>query len=941
MKKLNSDGTVASNNAVILGIGCFGHEGATALVKRNTGEVLFAVAEERLNNVKHSWYFPIGSITKACQYAQNNGLAISEVAVNFYEKEFITGTLANELKRIVGDTPAEQILAKLLELHIYGDYYNYNGSFSQKVLDQELASLSLAPEVRSLATARIHWFYNWALKYRQIVLNVGTLFPEIPLYRVPHHLCHATSAFLNSGFDRATVLTIDGQGESETLAVYAADCSGIHKLTSTPWPTSLGIFYLNVTGHLGFSFGDEFKVMGMSAYGSPTYYHLFHDLIDVTPDCRLRFNPSHPYYVLQEATGLYGHFGFGFASDFNKLLKPRRPDEEIRQEHFDFAASIQKVLEEVGVQLARTAMALTGLPDLALAGGVTLNGLMNERIRRESGCQRIFIYPAAADDGTAVGAAQQVSLSLFPNNRSLLPVSIPFFGQESSDEEIEHELKSKGIIYHRPESIHEKIAESLNNEMIVARFTGRSEFGPRALGNRSILASAARKEMKDIINERIKHREPFRPFAPACLAEYASDYFDIDVEAPYMLLIANTKEMAREKIPAVVHADGTARMQTVSKEHNPAFYATIDAYRKLTGLPVIINTSFNINGEAIVDTPEDAIESFLQMDIDFLAIGPFWVARDENRNLAPNLDNKTFLEIRKTRFKKNCNHVLRYLDISSWHFFESSFHTANSGLPDLLTVSRITPDSKPATFNNSLPEFYGPLAPTPATIVNCATAPATWEAIMEFHSELASDEYVRYLNRFYRAGLTRYGKHWHYLDIINVLYAAAILVKPATYLEIGVRRGRSLCTVVRACPTANIVACDIWLKDYAGMENPGPDFVMSEARRHGHQGSLYFIDGDSHQTIPAFFDKYPDTTFDLITVDGDHTEEGAYNDLENVIPHLAPGGVIVFDDVCHPYHPYLIDVWRKAIAGDSSLIAYEFTEFGYGVAFAVKRGYGV
>jgi predicted O-methyltransferase YrrM len=211
------------------------------------------------------------------------------------------------------------------------------------------------------------------------------------------------------------------------------------------------------------------------------------------------------------------------------------------------------------------------------------------------------------------------------------------------------------------------------------------------------------------------------------------------------------------------------------------------------------------------------------------------------------------------------------------------------------------------------------------------------QEFLEYHKQLAPDEYVQYVDAYYRAALSRFGRHWKYLDISNVLFTAARILQPSTYLEIGVRRGRSACMVARGCPTVNMVAFDMWVTNYAGMENPGETFVRKELLRHGHTGTISFVDGDSHQTVPAFFKNYPDTFLDMITVDGDHSEEGAFDDLCNVIPHLSVGGIIVFDDISHPAHPYLLNVWRKAIAKFPNLAGYEYTEAGFGVAFAIRR----
>jgi predicted O-methyltransferase YrrM len=237
---------------------------------------------------------------------------------------------------------------------------------------------------------------------------------------------------------------------------------------------------------------------------------------------------------------------------------------------------------------------------------------------------------------------------------------------------------------------------------------------------------------------------------------------------------------------------------------------------------------------------------------------------------------------------------------------------------------------------NMTKKFYGEAFLNPATLVNIASSHETWQEILSFHRQLATDDYVKYLDRWYNKCINLYGKNWFYLDIINVLYSASKVLKPKNYLEIGVRRGRSACTVVRGCPSVDICAFDMWVSNYANMDNPGSNFVQQELSRHEHCGKVHFINGNSHETLPSFFNTNSDLKFDLITVDGDHSAEGATKDLEDVIPYLSVGGVLVFDDISHPQHRYLLDVWKSVISKHNNLTDYCFTEIGYGVAFAIK-----
>ena len=265
-----------------------------------------------------------------------------------------------------------------------------------------------------------------------------------------------------------------------------------------------------------------------------------------------------------------------------------------------------------------------------------------------------------------------------------------------------------------------------------------------------------------------------------------------------------------------------------------------------------------------------------------------------------------------------------------------SLPKAHMLLQELMTVTAGEPLKNNNVFHFGK-DFYGQVILNPGTLANIAFSENTWKELLSFHNLLATDEYVAYLDRYYRECLHRFGSNWRYLDITNLLFAASKTTQPVNYLEIGVRRGRGVCVVARGCKEVNITAFDMWVQNYAGMENPGPDFVQAELAKHGHKGNIEFINGDSHKTVPEYFNTKPDTLFDIITVDGDHTEDGAFDDLRNAIPHLAPGGILIFDDIVHPSHKYLLNVWQKTMQQFTFLTGYEYTEAGYGVAFAIRR----
>ena len=661
-------GASMSDSGVILGLNAFGHDSAAAIIDSQTGQVVFAVAEERLSNQKHDWHYPIGAIYECCQQAIRLGMRLRGVAVNFLYEEFTTKTLFQEINRLAGSALGVDELKSQLLSHLPNAVYfslkeeNPTSRFVSNLLNQ----CSVSEEVKATLALRISWYYNWSIKYRLIEETIREQFHGIPIHFVNHHLAHAASAYYNCGFENATILVIDGSGESDTVTVYRGESNRLELVSRTGWPHSLGIFYLFATQHLGFGLGDEYKVMGMSAYGTPRYFDLLQDAISVSKDARLVLHAT-DYQDLKGMSGI-GHFAFQFSDRLKDLLPVRRKEDPFHQAHFDFAASIQKLTEEAGVSLVKQAVRLTGFDQVAIAGGVGLNGLMNEAIRTTSGCSDLFVYPAAGDDGCAVGAAQWLAAKTkqLPNVR----LKSCYFGHDVTDESQESILKDRGIQFSRPESIHSQIAMALSDGKIVARCNGRAEFGPRALGNRSILAHPGLKDMKETLNLRVKHREQFRPFAPACLQEKVSKYFNMEHESPFMLLICKAKQLAHEQIPSVVHEDGTARVQSVSRVSNPDFYQLICEFEKRTGLPVVLNTSFNVNGETIVDTVQDAVDSFGFMDIDFLAIGPYWVSKSENLERFPSMSHEDYLEIRRTRY--NDRHLGSYseIDISK---FDSAF----------------------------------------------------------------------------------------------------------------------------------------------------------------------------------------------------------------------------------------------------------------------------
>ncbi|MCZ7556180.1 MAG: hypothetical protein M5R41_07255 [Bacteroidia bacterium] len=437
--------------------------------------------------------------------------------------------------------------------------------------------------------------------------------------QVPHHLAHAASAFYPSGFHEALIYTIDGTGERESALLAVGRGTTITEESRTMLPTSLGTLYLLVTVLLGFrSLGDEYKVMGLAGYGNPARYRdFFRSLV------RLHEDGSHT---------LEGFARSDLKSRLTEALgMPRMRGEEIAQHHCDIAAALQEALEEAVLHALTHAQRRLGLRKLCMAGGVALNSMMNGVIARSGLFDDIFVQPAAGDEGGALGAAQQAWHQYGEGNGASPQLRHVYTGPGFDNTDITAALEkhADAVAWDISEHITEDVAEALANGKVAGWFQGRMEFGPRALGNRSILADPRPADMKDRINAKVKHREGFRPFAPAVTVEDVHDFFDMSGlhDSPYMLFVVPVLPDKRSEIPAVTHVDGTARVQTVSRDSNPRFHELIRAFGRRTGLPVLLNTSFNVMHEPIVCTPDDAIRCFLNTDIDLLALGDFIVTR--------------------------------------------------------------------------------------------------------------------------------------------------------------------------------------------------------------------------------------------------------------------------------------------------------------------------
>ena len=586
----------------ILGISAFYHDSAAALVQ--DGKITAAAQEERFTRKKHDFGFP----NKAVQYCLNSqGLSIDDINyVVFYDKPVLK-------------------FERLLETY-----------------------LTTAPKgLTSYAKALPLWLKEklWIPDTIKRELNYGgeILFTE-------HHQSHAGSAFYPSPFQEAAILTIDGVGEWTTNSIGIGKGNSFSLIKDIKFPHSLGLLYSAFTYFTGFKVNSgEYKVMGLAPYGEPKYVQKIYDnLIDLKEDGSFHLNLKYFNYMsgLTMTNELFGDLFGG----------PRRkPETPLAQREMDLARSVQDVVEEVMLRQARYVHRESGLDNLCLAGGVALNCVGNGRVLREGPFKNLWIQPAAGDAGGALGAALCVWYG-YLNNPRLTEGSRDFqkqslLGPQYGDDEVEAILKEVGANYRKLDDsqLFDEVAALIDQEKIIGWFQGRMEFGPRALGSRSILGDPRSPNMQSKMNLKIKFRESFRPFAPAVMREHVSEYFEMDCDSPYMLLVAPVQEkrrkamteeqkqlfgiaklnIPRSDIPAVTHVDYSARVQTVAKDQHPVFYRLLDAFNRRTGCPVLINTSFNVRGEPIVNTPQDAYTCFMRTEMDVLVVGRYVMLKEE------------------------------------------------------------------------------------------------------------------------------------------------------------------------------------------------------------------------------------------------------------------------------------------------------------------------
>lgn len=566
-------------NIVILGISAFYHDSAAALIVNGT--VVAAVQEERFTRIKHDDSFPIESIRWIIDSLNVDPVDIDHVV--FYEKPFVR---------------FERLLETYFAYAPIG-FTSFRHSIPRWLKEKLFQKSKILKSLNDIS--------------KSVVWHDKLLFSD-------HHLSHAASAFYPSPFKEAAILTVDGVGEWATTTISLGRENSIEVQSELHFPHSIGLLYSTITSFLGFKVNSgEYKVMGLAPYGSPIYTNIIlENLIDLKEDGSYRLNMSF----------------FDFATDVSMASKkmtslfciePRKPEDILTQDHKNIAASLQQATQIILMKICQHIAKTTKMKNLCLAGGVALNCVANEQIRKSGLFESVWIQPAAGDAGGAIGAALAVYYDLLAQPREIKTSYNTYLGPQFSQQEIKMQLEHVKAVYDfmSINDLLEEVPKLLEQGKIVGWMQGQAEFGPRALGNRSILADPRVHDLQSSLNLKIKFRESFRPFAPSILSEHASDYFEITGPSTYMGFIAIANSGIKEQTPAVVHVDNTARLQTVTKQHNPTFHKLLANFYEISGCPMLVNTSFNVRGEPMVLSPEDAFNCFMGTDIDVLVIGNY------------------------------------------------------------------------------------------------------------------------------------------------------------------------------------------------------------------------------------------------------------------------------------------------------------------------------
>jgi len=560
----------ASGDIYLLGICCNIHESSAALVKN--GELIAAAEEERFSRKKHDNSFPAGAIAYCLREA---GVSMEDVSyAGFYWQPW-----KGLLKRVwwlVRYFPAS--------LQTFQGGKHWRGSVGTLV------------------------------RHLQVPIRLRRMGFRGTFYYIDHHRAHAASAFLVSPHESAAIFTADLCGENCTTFIGRGSGSGITPIRRFYLPHSLGIFYASLTQFLGYDINiDEYKVMGLAPYGRPRFADTFAAMV--------RFEKGR---LRNDNSWFNFHTGSGtcYSPRFPEALGPPCPDEQHVETppYPDIAASGQKVLESLFTDIARWCKEETGEEALCLAGGVSLNSVANGRLLEQGIFRNIWVQPAAGDAGCALGIPFHIWHDLLGQPRRFV-MEHAYWGPEYPECDMQHAIQSHGLTARRVDDVERQTARLLSDGHVIGWYQGRMEWGPRALGNRSILADPRRADMKNVINSKVKFREPYRPFAPSVLEEDVNGFFHFSGVSPFMSFVCRVRDEAKHQIPAVTHVDGTARVQTVSRAHNPRYWTLINEFKALTGVPLVLNTSFNVKGEPIVCTPDDAVRCFLKTELDYLVVG--------------------------------------------------------------------------------------------------------------------------------------------------------------------------------------------------------------------------------------------------------------------------------------------------------------------------------
>ncbi len=577
----------------VLGISCFYHDSAAALLR--DGQIVAACQEERLSRKKHDAGFPAHAVRYVLKEA---GIGPEQLdAVGFYDKPLLK-------------------FERMLSTYI-ATFPRSFGSFRKAMPVWVKEKLWVPSLIR-----------------KELKPYAG------PIFFAEHHMSHAASCFLVSPFEEAAILTVDGVGEWATASFGVGKGSDITLFKEIRFPHSLGLLYSAFTYYLGFKVNSaEYKVMGLAPYGKPVHFdRIMSEMIQLNDDGSFKLNMKYfSYdYGLTMTNGAFDEFFGG---------PPRKAETWMNEREFDIAASVQKVCEEVVLRMTRYIHKETGLANLCMAGGVALNCVANGRVIRETPFKNLFVQPAAGDAGGAVGVAHYIHNTLDKQPRGKAWTHA-YYGPGYTEAEIREYLEAKRVPFEAlaEKELLAKTARLIADGNVVGWFQGRMEFGPRALGGRSILADPRDPKMRDTLNMKIKFREGFRPFAPSVLADRASQWFDIDCDSPYMLLVAQVRE-GKRTIPSVTHVDNSARLQTVTRAESPLYYGLIEEFEKITGVPIVINTSFNVRGEPIVCTPHDAYLCFMRTNMDYLVVGPYLLDKKQQPPLKEDVDWRTLFEL--------------------------------------------------------------------------------------------------------------------------------------------------------------------------------------------------------------------------------------------------------------------------------------------------------